>query len=74
MTELRLARVRSGLKSKEAALLLGVAPHTLSRIEHGHTRQIGAALLWRMAAVYGCPVSVLMEALYGPAERAAAHV
>jgi transcriptional regulator with XRE-family HTH domain len=66
--ELRIARVRAKLTSREAAEAIGIAPHTLSRIEHGHTQQIPAAVVWRMASLYGCPVAQLMEALYGPAE------
>lgn len=73
MMELKVARVRARLTQAQAAAAIGIAPHTLSRIEHGHTRTIGADVLWRMAHVYGQPVAELMEALYGPTEGVAAN-
>lgn len=53
-------RIESGATQAEAAKKLGVAQNTLCQYETG-ARRVPAALLPRMAQLYGCTI----EELYG---------
>lgn len=70
---LRDARFKACLTGRQAAVRLGIHPATLSAIENGHRKEHSAELIWRMSALYGCPVHMLMEALYGPAGEVQAN-
>jgi transcriptional regulator with XRE-family HTH domain len=65
--ELKIMRMRVGLNGRQAAAKLGINPNTLSAIETGRRSDHSAALVWRMARLYGVPVEALLEVLYGPA-------
>ena len=48
--DLKVARVRSGLRQYDVALKVGIAPNRLSEIENGR-RQVSAALFQRILEV-----------------------
>ena len=58
-SHLQLARLKSGLTQVEAATEFGVSERTLIRMEKGDTSP-GAAILTRMADLYGCSVDQLL--------------
>ena len=51
-TDLALIRVRAGLSRDKAAVMLGIAPNTLLRYEHGKN-DIGLEIIDRMTSLYG---------------------
>ena len=51
-TALGLLRAQAGLSRDKAAVILGMAPNTLLRYEHGKN-DIGLSVLERMASLYG---------------------
>ncbi len=51
-TELSQLRMRAGLSRDKAAVMLGVAPNTLLRYEHGKN-DIGLAVIDDMVSLYG---------------------
>ena len=51
-TELASLRARAGLSRDKAAVMLGVAPNTLLRYEHGKN-DIGLAVIDAMTILYG---------------------
>lgn len=56
-------RKRKGLQQQEAAQRLSIAQNTLSQYE-GEIRRVPAALLPKLAKLYGCTI----EDLYGEEE------
>ncbi|MFC0546894.1 helix-turn-helix domain-containing protein [Kutzneria chonburiensis] len=67
---LRWARLAKGWKQQELARELGILPTTLCQMEAG-TRSAGPRLLPKVAAILGCPISIL-EAKRNPSKHAAA--
>ena len=53
-TALALIRINAGLSRDKAAVLLGVAPNTLLRYEHGKN-DIGLEMIDKMVSLYGVP-------------------
>ena len=57
---IKRARIKKRIIQHNAAQQLGIAQNTLSQYEHG-TRKVPAALLPKMARLYGCT----LEELFG---------
>lgn len=53
-TALALIRIKAGMSRDKAAVMLGVAPNTLLRYEHGKN-DIGLEIIDRMVSLYGVP-------------------
>ena len=60
-TPLALIRIKAGLSRDKAAVLLGVAPNTLLRYEHGKN-DIGLAIIDGMTSLYGAPFEEICNA------------